>query len=256
MTDDKGAPSEINRIAVKPSPFWKNDPIIWFTQLEAQFQLSGITVDDTKYNTVLAAVDSEILQTVRDIILDPPKDDKYDTIKNKLISVFTDSENAKLRQLLQEVKLGDSKPSQLLLVMKNLAAGNFSDEALKSLWLSRLPHNIQTILSVSQEKLTQLSVMADKIYELTSFQEVAVVTDSNSPSNLERQVKQLTQKVNRLLANGSDKTSRRFRSRSSSRRRLKPPTETLCFYHVNFGDRAYKCKKPCNFHQENSTGGQ
>lgn len=252
------AKAQINKVSIKPSPFWKNDPVIWFAQLEAQFKLSGITVDDTKYNTVLTAVDSEILQSVRDIILQPPDNKKYETIKCKLIDVFTASENAKLRQLLQEVKLGDNKPSQLLLTMKNLAADNFSDEALKSLWISRLPQNIQAILAVSQEKLAQLSVMADKIYELTSFEAIASIsqTSSSSFSNLEQQVQELTRQVNRLVARDVIRKPYRIRPRSSSRRRFKPRTNTMCFYHVNFADKARKCSKPCNFNEGNATGGQ
>jgi len=41
---------QVNRISIKVPPFWKVDPKLWFIQLEAQFELAHITVDQTKYN--------------------------------------------------------------------------------------------------------------------------------------------------------------------------------------------------------------
>lgn len=33
--DSAETKTEINKVAIKLSPFWKNDPVIWFTRLEA-----------------------------------------------------------------------------------------------------------------------------------------------------------------------------------------------------------------------------
>ncbi|GBN59749.1 hypothetical protein AVEN_217762-1 [Araneus ventricosus] len=71
----------IAHVGVKLPPFWKANPAFWFVQLEAQLALAGITVDDTKFNHVISAVDSEILNSVSDIILRPPDIDKYTTLK-------------------------------------------------------------------------------------------------------------------------------------------------------------------------------
>ncbi|GBN46159.1 hypothetical protein AVEN_200213-1 [Araneus ventricosus] len=53
--------SEVSRIAVKVPPFWRENPAIWFSQLESQFVTSGIVQDSTKYHTVVASVETEIL---------------------------------------------------------------------------------------------------------------------------------------------------------------------------------------------------
>ncbi|GBN36346.1 hypothetical protein AVEN_222186-1 [Araneus ventricosus] len=57
--------SEVSRIAVKVPPFWRENPAIWFSQLESQFHTSGIVQDSTKYHTVVASVETEILSQLQ-----------------------------------------------------------------------------------------------------------------------------------------------------------------------------------------------
>ncbi|GBM99728.1 hypothetical protein AVEN_237657-1 [Araneus ventricosus] len=94
--------SEVSRIAVKVPPFWRENPAIWFSQLESQFITSGIVQDSTKYDTVVASVETEILSQVSDII-SPPNNDMYKTLKERLINIFSDSEERRLKKLLQDV---------------------------------------------------------------------------------------------------------------------------------------------------------
>ncbi|GBN74770.1 hypothetical protein AVEN_209676-1 [Araneus ventricosus] len=103
----------IARVGVKLPPFWKANPSLWFVQREAQFALAGITVDDTKFNHIISAVDSEILNSVSDIILRPPDIDKYTILKKRLIELHSESEASKIRTLLQGLELSDQRPSQL-----------------------------------------------------------------------------------------------------------------------------------------------
>ncbi|GBL96476.1 hypothetical protein AVEN_229928-1 [Araneus ventricosus] len=99
------------RVGVKLPPFWKANPALWFVQLEAQFALAGITVDDAKFNHVISAVDSEILNSVSDIILRPLYSDKYTILKKRLIGLHSESEASKIRTLLQGLELGDQRSS-------------------------------------------------------------------------------------------------------------------------------------------------
>ncbi|CAB0006873.1 unnamed protein product, partial [Nesidiocoris tenuis] len=50
--------------------------------------------------------------------------------------------------------------------MKDLAAGRVSDEVLRSLWLQRLPVNVQSVLAVTSEPLDKAAVLADKILDV------------------------------------------------------------------------------------------
>ncbi|GFS92616.1 uncharacterized protein NPIL_456811 [Nephila pilipes] len=153
MTEDSNAQQHVSRVAAKLPPLWKQNIRLWFLQAEAKFDLSGIANDVTKYNNIISAIDSEILSVVSDLLFDPPHEDLYITQKNRLIQEFSDSENLQIRKLLSELQLGDDKPSPLLRKMKELAGIALKDDFLRNLWLQRLPAEIQTILSVSSEKL-------------------------------------------------------------------------------------------------------
>lgn len=62
------APSLIASVGVKLPQFWHSDPELWFKQVEAQFELSRITIEQTKYNYILSALDSSTLSIVSDIL--------------------------------------------------------------------------------------------------------------------------------------------------------------------------------------------
>lgn len=170
----------VSKVAIKPSPFWKSDPKLWFIQLEAQFELSHIVLDSTKYNHVLSAIDTDILTQVTDFLINPPQLGKYERIKNRLISIFSDSSEKKLRKLLSETSLGDRKPSQLLNEMTRLGGSSVSQEILKTLWLQHLPTQIQSVLEASSDSLENLSKMANKIAEIEQPQSFAVAADNHS----------------------------------------------------------------------------
>lgn len=267
QTDSPRGEASISRVAVKPPPFWKANPTLWFIQLEAQFALANITVDATKFHHVISVVESDVLNTVSDLILRPPENDKYIALKDRLINLHSESEESKYRRLLQGQELGDQRPSQLLSRMRALAGDSVGDPLLKSLWLSRLPANTQGILTTVTGDLANLASIADKISELTTSPSINVVNSQNTSAtstSLEDQIAQLTKQVNELttiVKNRENSRNRercydqsnRQRSRSRGRfRQYREPENNLCFYHTNFGSKAKKCKQPCSFrHTEN-----
>ncbi|GFQ90223.1 uncharacterized protein TNCT_36671 [Trichonephila clavata] len=175
--------SQIARIVVKLPPIWTNNIKLWFVQAESNFALSAITNDQTKYNNIIAAIDPETLSSVSDILFKPPVTNKYNELKERLIAEFSDSANKQIRKLLSELQLGDDKPSHLLRKMRVLASGaSLNDDFLKTLWLQRLPSEMQSILSVSSETLENLAKLADKIAEVRTdpFLNVSVMDKSTS----------------------------------------------------------------------------
>ncbi|GFX63230.1 uncharacterized protein TNCV_3895551 [Trichonephila clavipes] len=120
-------------------------------------------------------------------LCEPPATNKYNALKERLIIEFSDSENKQIRKLLSELQLGDDKPSHLLRKMRVLASGaSLNDNFLKTLWLQRLPSEMQSILSVSSETLENLAKLADKIAEVRTdpFPNVSVM-DKSTNSNPE-----------------------------------------------------------------------
>lgn len=65
--------------------FWPDKPAIWFAQAEAQFTISSITQDSTKYSYIVAQSDSRHATEVEYVIMDPPPSGKCEHLKEELI---------------------------------------------------------------------------------------------------------------------------------------------------------------------------
>ena len=103
-------------VTVKLPTFWPAQPTIWFAQAEAQFALRGISSDSTKYYHVLAALDQDTAVRISDVILNVPANDKFDSLKKRLLQTFELQETDRAEQLLilASAGLGDRTPSQLM----------------------------------------------------------------------------------------------------------------------------------------------
>lgn len=240
-------PQQINRVAMKPPPFWKSEPKLWFIQLEAQFDIAGITSDSTKYNYVISAIDTELLMHVTDFVTTPPTTDKYEGIKNKLIDSYSDSSEKNLRKLLSELDLGDRKPSHLLSEMTRLGGTSVTQELLKSLWLQRLPSQTQAILAMSNDPLPKLAQMADKITEIQQPQTFAVAANP-ATNDMALTIERLGKQVEELRTSFQRSSRHRRRSRSRPPNRSGTPVGNSsgeCWYHRKFKEQARKCTTPC-----------
>ncbi|GBN51113.1 hypothetical protein AVEN_266630-1 [Araneus ventricosus] len=92
---------------MKLPPLWEGECSSLFIQVEANFRVAQITNDDTKYNYMLAATNSNTLGAVLDLIVAKPTDNKYQALKERLIKEFSDSQSRQIRKLLSELALGD-----------------------------------------------------------------------------------------------------------------------------------------------------
>lgn len=169
-------------------------------------------------------------------MLNPPAADKYPTLKSRLISEFSDSEQRRIKAVLSEFTLGDEKPTHLLRKMKQLAGNILSDEILKMRWLQRLPNHVQAILSVSDDGLEKLAVMANKIHEMTGVNVEAVHSSKESISDmgeLRVQVAELAREVQRLSRGREQRNSSSYQLCKHSKT---PKKYDQCWYHFKFGD--------------------
>lgn len=239
---------EIFRVGVKPPQFFKDEPDLYFIQMEAQFRNARITAENTKYDHTVASLDPQYLQLVSDIIRNPPTENPYTELKQRIIKEFTDSDQRKLRRLIKEIELGDDKPSQLLQKMKKLAGNSISDDAIKSLWIERLPESVRAVISIVDGDSTQWAKQADKMMEISSFSNIASVG-----STLQEEIAALRQQIHELKnqnqhQNRNRSTSRNNRNRYRNRSRSRNNEEyDFCWYHYRFKDNAKKCVQPCKF---------
>lgn len=248
---------DVNRVALKLPGFWEKEVELWFLNIEAQFILSDIKQDSTKYYAVVATLNSEVLSYVSDIVKNPPKSDLYKALKERLISEFSDSEQQRIKSLLSMQVLGDDKPSHLLRKMKLLADKKVGDDFLKTLWVQRLPKETQTILTVLEGDLEQMAKMADKLMEISPVigmvsgaqVESTTISDGDRLKKLERQVELLSEQISRL---GRSRTRNVQRSFSRDRYRSRERRQNVCWYHNRWGEKATSCIAPCKYsNQEN-----
>lgn len=243
---------EANKVSVKIPPFWTDKPEMWFYQVEAQFAISGITSEDTKFNYLVAQLEPKFMENIWDIIKESGNN-KYSSAKDRLLQTFKESENHRMKRLLTGLDLGDLKPSQLLRKMKSIG-DDISPSMLRTLWFEKMPDAVRNILIVSDEDIDKLATMADKILEMNPRTEFAAV-NKNTPS-----VDELLQKISALeLQIASMSASHNFRPRnrshghrSTSRSRSKKrfdPSGKYCYFHFKFGAKCFpdKCKQPCSW---------
>ena len=257
-------------IALKLPPFWPADPELWFAQVEAQFAYRKITSQRSKFDYVVSSLAPEFAAEVRDLLVNPPADNPYTTLKTQLTKRTTASEQ-KLQLLFTSEELGDRKPTQLLRRLQQLLGNRSGIDGsfLRELFLQRLPPNVRMVLASSPEGtgLEQLTELADKVMEVAVPTPPPIAAVTTSPT-LAEEVGQLCDNISRLEKMIKSLAQSRSHSNTRSSRRPSSPSPTnasdttdpprdsdsLCWYHSKFGTNAQKCRAPCSW-TSNSTAG-
>lgn len=243
----------------KIPPFFRSDPAIWFIQVEASLRNAQISVESTKADFVLAAVDAEVVGCVKDIILTRPVPaDVYQRIKARIIATFASSSEGNLRKLLKGQVLTDGKPSLLLSRLRNLNDGQCDDVVLKSIFLEQLPSGHRAILvAAGAMGLDRLAEIADTIAENAGPTEIHVASSSGtSPRpapeiDLAACVVALTKQLERLNASSrKDKPRERARARSRSVSKQRNESQKrhksgLCLAHRKYPQNPLSCREWC-----------
>jgi len=259
--------SEINRIGLRIPEFTPTDPELWFSIMDRSFQAAGITTDSTKFGYALTAIGPRYTLEVRDIIMNPPTVNAYQTLRTELVKRISLSQEHKTRQLLEHEEIGDRKPSQFLRHLRQLAGNVVGDGVLRTIWISRLPTHVQPhLVTRANDTIDQLADIADAIMEATrapAAQVTEVVPHTATPANIQAnlQISQMQMQQRILLeqiatlqetiktvqlsnrSRNFDRRRSRSRSRSRSTNREKIST---CWYHSTFGQAAQKCQPPCS----------
>lgn len=259
--------NEIYRVGPKFLPFWPEKPVVWFAQIEGQFAIANITTDATKFYHVISQLEPQYANEVEDIIVSPPATGKYEKLKIELIKRLGASKEKKVKQLLIHEELGDRKPSQFLRHLQNLAGPEVPTDFLRTIWTSRLPNNIQTIIaSQPDSSLEAAADLADKIQDIAPQRpQVVAAASPDVLSDLVKHVAALTSQIKKLEVQNhryrsGNRGDRRYsrgdsrnnsRSRSASARGVRSDRNhsrfPVCWYHHKFGSQASKCAKPCDY---------
>nr|XP_024219873.1 uncharacterized protein LOC112211830 [Halyomorpha halys] len=138
----------LNTLSRLPT-FYREEPDLWFIQVEAVFSSCHIADSKTKFQLIIAQLDLAALNQVADLTRYPPATEPYERLKERLLSVFGPSDHSRITKLLEEQRLGDQRPSQFLREMQLLAAGKIPADMLNTLWLRGLPQGMQATLAAT-----------------------------------------------------------------------------------------------------------
>lgn len=261
--------SELAQISVKMQipDFWTDQPRLWFGQFEAIVanQKQG---ERSKFNLVVGKLTKDNVQQVADLILHPPEEKAYTILKERLLTVYEESESSKIQKLLTEIELGEQKPSHMLRKMQDLAQDKFPEDTLRILWIGHLPASVRAVLTVSEiADINKLAQMADKVMEIVKPDvSIAAVTTTISASNNDLIIAEIAklrdsiEEIQRGRPTWRQQHGARQRSQSRNRRynvseqrRNSQIPDWACYYHFRFGDKANKCVQPCNWKKEKSS---
>ncbi|KAH8317991.1 hypothetical protein KR074_003068, partial [Drosophila pseudoananassae] len=159
------------------------------------------TSDETKFNTILASIEAPVLARIADAIVNQPCTGKYENLKSCILERFCESEQRKIQQLISETDLGDKRPTQLLNELNALAANKVHESFLKTLWLQRLPTQVQAILQASDASLANLAKLADKVMEVGDSYQLRTVDAKSAPTSsavFDDRLDRIEQQINAL----------------------------------------------------------
>ncbi|XP_017476409.1 PREDICTED: uncharacterized protein LOC108366498 [Rhagoletis zephyria] len=253
--------------------FYPEDPETWFEKLESIFHVNNIRSEPTKFHYIFGFAPPEVNPYATSVNKEaiPADKTKYSVLGERVIQAFSCSEETKLRKLFKGQTLGNQKPTQFLMVLRNAASGSCNKTVLKSLFLEHLPDTVRAILAVSpSDDIDSLALIADKIMKNQSPTNVFEVKHHQrlpSPSKFDKlmeDISALTMKVDKLASTvktlQSNRRYSRVRSTSieSKQQRKEGPmpqghNPSICFFHNKYGIKAKKCNPPCLMAQDTSS---
>ena len=215
--------------------FYKNEPELWFHNLECQFALRHITVDMTKYLYAASKIDPTCTGNIKDIMENIPSDGTaYQTLKTRMLETYGLTDEERADRLLDQSPIGDRNPYDVVIEYKEMIRKDDVQFLLKHMFMRRLPEHIRGPLSAIAEEendLVRLGKHAARIWRQTAAKSgnVNAIRSSSSSAGAPKRP-----------------TPRAATGRSFQARK---PSPQLCWYHQKWGNKANKCEAPCTWNK-------
>lgn len=228
-------------------PFWRAHPDLWFIQVEANFARGRVYTDKARVADIIGQLEPDILLHLREFTRKPEEEKTYDLLKASLLKRFTKTELSRTAELLEEMTLDDKRPSDLFRDMRDIAGEDITINFLKTMWLKRLPLLMQQTMLGRGGTIEELIEFADNLSELNRNSVASMESRRGSPDRLTKIERQL-EHLSKMYARNSG--AKRDDDKKPKGRVSKPPSGQ-CFYHERFGEKATKCRSPCNYVPKN-----
>ncbi len=237
-----------NQHKLRIPDFYIAKPRLWFIQLEAQFDLANILDDRSRFFHVIASLPAEVASRIDFLIENPPDLNKYQALKEALLSAYEKSPLELCSQALTMASLGDRAPSQLMSDLIDLIPRNHKTGICPfviALFIEKLPADIRLCLNI--ENVSSYEILANQADALMARRlksnNINHVQNFENVSNDEEMLE-----INNVNRNFNKKKFD-FKKKSTSST-SKDDQNKKCWYHEKFGSNATKCVKPCVFFQD------
>ena len=211
--------------------FYASDVELWFNQIETQFALHQIDDDDERYSLTCAALSGEIASDVRDVLLQPFRSNKYDSLNAILIERRGLTTPERVNKVISGEKIGSDIPSRFLRRLQKTAG--FGTKAvvgkavIRQAFIRQMPATIRAHLATQPDNasLESLAVLADRA--LAAEQDV----EESKPGVTEIKVDE-TSKLVGLLEDLSKRIKKLETVTTSERKRSKGRGRANNYAHV------------------------
>lgn len=253
-------PTKLSKL--KLPPWMPKNAKAWFNLLELTFSKENIVSEEDKCLAILTFVPPDATSKLGTIAWKSTyAEGDYAKIRDKLVAMYTESDDAKITKLLHKESLGDQKPSELYIKMLNLAGSitttQIPEKLIFNRWMNELPTElisyVQNYSNIWDSSLHLPGV--DALHEMLLKRQAAVskITAIDRPRYQRGGEKQRS----RSPSKGRSNSTNRQRGNAKSQRKGRKPRDypencKQCWYHWMYGAQARKChREHCNYRSEN-----
>jgi len=219
----------IQHVAVKMPQFSQTNVNLFFKRSEAQFHISKITSETTRYYYVISALPDDIGEIV---LTEASQHNPYQQLKNELKSLCEKTKQSKLNDAFSTLSLCDDKPSVIARrVNKILSDAGITpndDIVIHKILQALRPQLRDLLLAHSSDSLERFQHLADTVWAAHHTKEIASISTPRARS-----------------------PSPRWPTTASIPRGLQPfhegQTPRICRAHLYYGADAKTCLPFCEF---------
>ena len=152
----------------KIATFFATDVELWFNQIETQFDLHQIHDDDERCSLTCAALSGEVASDVRDVLLQPFRSHKYESMKTILIERRGLTTPERVNKVISGERMGSDIPSRFLRRLQRTAGFGTKAVAGKAVirqaFIRQMPASIRAHLATQPDSATieSLAMLTDR----------------------------------------------------------------------------------------------
>jgi hypothetical protein len=165
MTDENQSSASVAAVRIKVPAFLEASASAWFRILEAQFHLSNITTERTRFFHTLANLPPEVVSRISPSELDSAS---YDTLKSSILALYERSKSELFQEFVAKQPYTGRPSSYLRDILNSAAKLGVSDDIVRLRFIDALPNNLRpTLTAQTSLSLEALGALANDLVSLT-----------------------------------------------------------------------------------------